>query len=53
MLLESVYCVYFFMGRVIWIFPINRVCSRDELLPLLQKCVDVLGNALDGTDPKM
>ncbi|CAH3163791.1 unnamed protein product [Porites lobata] len=30
-----------------------RVCSRDELLPLLQKCVDVLGNALEGTDPKM
>ena len=43
----------FFMGRLIWIFPINRVCSRDELLPLLQKCVDVLGNALEGTDPKM
>ena len=45
--------VFLFMGRLIWIFPINRVCSRDELLPLLQKCVVVLGNALEGTDPKM
>ena len=25
---------------------ISRVYSRDELLPLLQNCVDVLGSAL-------
>ncbi|XP_078379446.1 origin recognition complex subunit 3-like isoform X2 [Oculina patagonica] len=29
-----------------------RVYSRDELLPLLQKCVDVLGNALDKPETK-
>jgi len=29
-----------------------RVYSRDELLPLLHKCVDVLGTALDGTETK-
>lgn len=28
-------------------FFISRVYSRDELLPHLQNCVDVLGNALD------
>ena len=33
-------------------FIIHRVYSRDELLPLLQKCVDVLENALDRTETK-
>ncbi|KAJ7392657.1 hypothetical protein OS493_010308 [Desmophyllum pertusum] len=27
-----------------------RVYSRDELLPLLQKCVDVLGSALENPE---
>lgn len=29
---------------------IPRVYSRDELLPHLQNCVDVLGNALDSPE---
>ena len=31
-------------------FCIPRVYSRDELLPLLQNCVVVLGNALDSPE---
>lgn len=27
-----------------------RVCSRDELLPLLKKCVNILGNAVDSPE---
>lgn len=36
----------------IWNFVIHRVYSRDELLPLLEKCVDILGAAIDGSESK-
>ena len=36
----------------IWNFIIYRVYSRDELLPLLEKCVGILGVAIDGSESK-
>lgn len=33
-------------------FVIHRVYSRDELLPLLEKCVAVLEASLDGAESK-